>query len=124
MATETDSALDTDIRITPEGVGYVALRGHLDAQTVPACWNDLTRALSSARVKSLEVDASRVRLSDGAGLALLRYVNMGRMTPGAAVSVHGLEAGMEKVFHEFTDEDYQAYHSAARARVHSLPEEV
>jgi ABC-type transporter Mla MlaB component len=58
--------------------------GRLDAKTVPNCWNNLERQLRGASIKSLEVEASNLEFSDGAGLALLRYLNMGRMKCGAA----------------------------------------
>ena len=51
---------------------------------------------------------------DGAGLALLRYLSMGLMTPEASVSVSGLNPDMEELFRAFTLEDYKALRPAAR----------
>jgi phospholipid/cholesterol/gamma-HCH transport system permease protein len=108
----TDTAhneLKTDLQIRPDGLARVVLRGRLNAHTAVACWSSLERGFRDAKIKTLEVDASNLQFSDGAGLALLRYLNMGRMTPEAVVSVFGLEANLEKLFRGFTSEDYVAF---------------
>jgi phospholipid/cholesterol/gamma-HCH transport system permease protein len=124
MAATGKSELETDLQVKPDGLAHLILRGRLDAQTVPSCWNDLERGLHARKVQSLEVDASNLQVCDGAGLALLRYVNMGRMTPGATVSVLGLEADLDKIFREFTAEDYEAFRPPRLMKCHSLPEEM
>jgi phospholipid/cholesterol/gamma-HCH transport system permease protein len=116
--------LETDVQVSPDGYARVVLRGRLNAQTAVACWNNLERNLRTAKIKTLEVNASGLQFCDGAGFALLRYLNMGRMTPTATVSVLGLEAGMEKVFRGFTAEDYEAFHLPARTKRNALPQEV
>jgi phospholipid/cholesterol/gamma-HCH transport system permease protein len=116
--------LETDVQIETDGRARVILRGRLDAQTVPACWNKLELDLRVAKLKTLEVDASGLQFWDGAGLALLRYLNMGRMTPQATVSVFGLEAGLDKIFRGFTSEDYEAFRPPSRMKCRSLPDEV
>jgi len=102
----------------------VFLRGRLDAQTAVGCWNLLEPKLGVAKIKVLEEDAGGLQFCDGAGLALLRYLNMGKMTPSATVSVLGLEPELEKLFLGFTSGDYEAFRSKARVKKHSLPEEV
>jgi phospholipid/cholesterol/gamma-HCH transport system permease protein len=116
--------LETDVQVSPDGYARVVLRGRLDAQTAVACWNNLERNLRAAKIKTLEVNASGLQFCDGAGFALLRYLNMGKMTPDAKISVFGLEAGLEKIFHGFTAEDYEAFHLPAQAKRNPLPEEV
>jgi phospholipid/cholesterol/gamma-HCH transport system permease protein len=116
--------LETDVQVGTDGRARVVLRGRLDAQTVPACWSKLERGLGSAKLETLEVDARDLRFCDGAGFALLRYLNMGRMTPQATVSVSGLEAGLEKIFRGFTSEDYEAFRPPSRMKCRSLPDEV
>jgi phospholipid/cholesterol/gamma-HCH transport system permease protein len=100
--------LETDVRVEPAGSVRVLLRGRLNAQTVAGCWNRLRQALLTTNVKSLQVDVSGLLYCDGAGLALLTYLNLSMMTPGAAVAVAGLESKLEKVFRGFTLEDYEA----------------
>ena len=124
MTTTAQDELITDVQISPDGCAHVVLRGRLDAQTAVACWNLLEQKLGKAKIKVLEVDAGGLQFCDGAGLALLRYLNMGKMTPSAIVSVLGLEPELEKLFLGFTSEDYEAFRSAARVKRHSLPEEV
>jgi phospholipid/cholesterol/gamma-HCH transport system permease protein len=80
--------------------------------------------LLKAKVKTLQVDASGLGFCDGAGLALLRHLNMGRLTPGAAVSVVGLEAGLENIFRGFTSEDYEAFRPKGPVKRGSLLERI
>ena len=89
--------LETDVQVREDGFVRVVLRGRLDAQTVVDCWGHLEQRLRETKIKTLQVDAGGLRFCDGAGRALLRYLNMGRMTPKATVSVLGLEADLEKV---------------------------
>jgi phospholipid/cholesterol/gamma-HCH transport system permease protein len=116
--------LETDVQVSPDGCALVALRGRLDAQTAVACWNLLEQKLATAKIKTLEVDAGGLQFCDGAGLALLRYLSMGKMTPSATVSVRGLEPELEKLFLGFTSGDYEEFRAAARVKKHSLPEEI
>jgi phospholipid/cholesterol/gamma-HCH transport system permease protein len=109
MAAAAQGELDTKLQVAPDGIARVILSGSLDAQTAVDGWGDLGRGLRDAEVRTLEVDASGLRFCDGAGLALLRYLNMGRMTPKAAVSVVGLNPELEKIFRGFTSEDYEAF---------------
>jgi len=88
------------------------------------CWSLLEQKLGAATINVLEVNAGGLQFCDGAGLALLRYLNMGKMTPSATVSVIGLEAGLEKIFRGFTAQDYEAFRPPSRRRKNSLPQEV
>ena len=112
------------MQVSLDGCARVALRGRLDAQTVVVCWNLLEQKLRTSKINVLELDASSLQFCDGAGLALLRYLNMGKMTPSANVSVLGLELELEKLFLGFTSGDYEAFRSTAPVQRHSLPEEV
>ena len=124
MTATVQNELETDVQVSLDGCARVALRGRLDAQTAVACWKLLEQKLRPAKIKALEVDASGLQFCDGAGLALLRYLNMGRMTRGATVSVLGLEEDLEKLFRGFTLEDYEAFRPPLRTESRSLPEEV
>jgi phospholipid/cholesterol/gamma-HCH transport system permease protein len=123
MTAAPQHELEAQVRITPDGMAQVILRGRLDAQTVPCCWNDL-QPLRLAGTNKLEVDAAGLTFCDSAGLALLHYLNLGRMAPQAAVSVIGLEPELEKLFRGFTPADYEAFHRPLRKGRLSLPEEV
>jgi phospholipid/cholesterol/gamma-HCH transport system permease protein len=124
MPSPPQDELVTDVQVGTDGRARVILRGRLDAQTVPACWNQLERDFRVAKIETLEVDASGLRFWDGAGLALLRYLNMGKMTPDAIVSVVGMEADLEKLFRGFTSEDYEAFRPPSKMKCRSLPDEV
>jgi phospholipid/cholesterol/gamma-HCH transport system permease protein len=123
-AIAAQDALKTDIQIAPDGRARVVLAGWLNAHSTPACWDQLVRTLPAAKITALEVDGSNLQVCDGAGLALLRYLNMGKMTPSASVSVLGLPPELQKNFQVFTAEDYEAFRAPARKKCHSLPDEV
>ena len=120
----SESEMETDVRVRADGNARVVLRGRLDAQTAGVCWQRLEAELRTARLNKLEVDASGLRFCDGAGLALLRYLNLGKMTPRADVLVTGLEERLDKIFRGFTAEDYEAFRPLTRIKCHPLPEET
>ena len=124
MTVTTQNELETVLQFGPPGLARVVLRGRLNARTVAAAWNKLEEGLRAVKLEKLEVDASQVRLCDGAGLALLRYLGMGLMTPGAAVAVNGLTPELEHLFRGFTLEDYNAFRPSTCVKCHSLPDEV
>ena len=115
---------ETDVKLGPDGRARVVLKGRLSARTVVDCWNKLEKNLRVAGIKSLEVDVSGVSFCGGAGFALLRYLNMGKMTPGAKVSVVGLAEEFRRIFEGFTAQDYDAFHPQDQPRSHPLIEEA
>ena len=76
MIAADQNELETDVQVSPDGYAGVVLRGRLNAQTAVACWNNLERNLRTAKIKTLEVNASGLQFCDGAGFALLRYLNI------------------------------------------------
>ncbi len=123
MTAASQHELETEVRITLDKTARVILSGRLDAQTVAGCWNDLQH-LRLAAISALEVDATGLTFCDSAGLALLHYLNLGRMASQAAVSVIGLEPELDKLFRGFTPADYEAFHRPLRKSRLALPEEV
>jgi phospholipid/cholesterol/gamma-HCH transport system permease protein len=124
MPSATQTECETDVKLGPDGVARVVLRGRLSARTVTDCWDSLERSLNGAQVKALEVDVSGVDFCGSAGFALLRYLNMGKMTPGATVSVVGLASEFQTIFEGFTSRDYDNFRPQAGKRPHPLVEEV
>jgi phospholipid/cholesterol/gamma-HCH transport system permease protein len=112
------------VQFGPNGLARVVLKGRLSSRTVVDCWNSLEQRLRGAQVKTLEVDVSGVDFCGGAGFALLRYLNMGRMTPGATVSVVGLASEFQTIFQGFTSQDYDSFHPQPQKRSHPLIEEA
>ena len=124
MTANSQSELETELVFGPSGFARLVLRGRLNARTATACWNDLEQRLRGTQLQKLEVDADGLEFCDGGGLALLRYLSMGLMTPEATVTVNGLSTGLERIFHAFTVEDYNALRPSSSAKCHSLPAEV
>src|ERR1700744_6616674 len=116
--------LVTETHITPDGQARVVLGGDLNIHSAPECWNQLSRELASPRIKHLVVDTSGLHICDGAGQALLRYLNMGKMTPPASVALTGLTPHRQESVKLFTPEDYEAFRPQNRRTCHSLPNEV
>src|ERR1700722_1379714 len=112
MIDASKSEFAVGMQTGPNAIWQVSLRGRLDAQTVPICWDELEKGLREKIVKRLEVDCSGLQFCDGAGLAMIRYLNMGEMTPDAAVSVRGLNLELEKLFHGFTLKDYNDFRNS------------
>lgn len=119
----TESECVAEVKLGPDGLAQVAFKGKLSTRTVVDCWDKLERDLRGAAVKKLEVNVREVSFCGGAGFALLRYLNMGKMTPGATVSVSGLADGFQRIFEGFTVQDYDAFHPRDQGR-HSLIEEA
>jgi len=124
MNSAATTDLETDVHWMPDGSARVVLRGWLTTQTTVDCWHQLERDLRGAKITTLEVDASGLQLCGGAGLALLRYLNMGKMTPHASVSVTGLGTELDQMFRGFTAEDYEAFRPSVKLKCQSLPAET
>jgi phospholipid/cholesterol/gamma-HCH transport system permease protein len=122
--TPIQTECEANVKLGSDGLARVVLKGRLSARTVVDCWNSLERELRPAPVKILNVDVSAVDFCGGAGFALLRYLNMGKMTPGATVSVVGLAAEFQTIFEGFTRQDYDAFHPQPLKQRHPLIEEA
>jgi phospholipid/cholesterol/gamma-HCH transport system permease protein len=116
--------MEIDVKAGPDGLARVVFKGRLSTQSVTDNWDSLAQRLRAAPVKTLEVDVSGVDFCGGAGFALLRYLNMGKMTPGAKVSVVGLAEGFQRIFEGFTREDYQTFYPQRQKKSHPLIEEA
>src|SRR5580765_114644 len=96
-----------DFSQRPDGTAKLAFRGELDAETTPASWTRLESELAGTKLASLEVDVSQL-VSDSAGLALLYHLSTGGMTPGASVSLSGLNPELQHLLRSFSKEDFDA----------------
>jgi phospholipid/cholesterol/gamma-HCH transport system permease protein len=124
MAATTQNELNMDLQFGPSGFGRLVLVGCLNAQNAAVSWNRLEQEPRVAGLEKLDVDATRLRFCDGAGLALLRYLSMGLMTPKGTVTVRGLEPELEQLFKGFTLEDYKTLRPVSSVKCHSIPEEM
>jgi phospholipid/cholesterol/gamma-HCH transport system permease protein len=113
MTLATQNELETDAEVRPDGRARVVLRGRLNEQTVVGCWSRLEKELKEKKVETLQVDVSGLGFCDAAGLTLLLYLNMGRMTPQATVSVFGLKAELERILRELTLGEHEAFQPQA-----------
>ncbi len=97
-----------DLNVAGGGAGTLTLGGRLDAGSTTSLWKELEARLRQTPVSALEVNAAGVDYCDGAGLALLHFLSMGRMGgPGAKVTMSGLRPEFLKLFEKFTAQDYE-----------------
>lgn len=107
-ATPTERTARFELGSGSGGVVALGLSGRLDARSTADLWRELDAQLPKTPGTSLEVDASGVDYCDGAGLALLHFLNMGGMSPpGTKVKVRGLRPEFDNLFKKFSAEDYE-----------------
>ena len=81
----------------------VVLVGSLSVDSTARIWRELEGDLRKTESVSLDVDASGLDHCDGAGLALLQFMNLGGMTsPGTKVTIYGLRPEFEILFQQLT----------------------
>ena len=90
----------------PDGTGTLAFTGELDTESTPVAWRSLESELAGSQMVRLEVDVRRLEC-DSAGLALLYYLSIGGMTPGATVEVTGLSPDLQHLLGSFSKEDFR-----------------
>src|SRR6516164_6688409 len=96
-----------DLSVLPSGTAKLTFTGDLDADSTAVAWRDLEKELAGTKVIALEIDVRQLEC-DSAGLALLYYLSLGRMTPGATVNLTGLSPELQHLLHSFSTDDFQA----------------
>jgi phospholipid/cholesterol/gamma-HCH transport system permease protein len=107
VAPPNDFPVRWDFSPRPDGTAKLVLNGELDAESTPVSWTRLQTELAATKLVSLDVDVSRL-VSDSAGLALLYYLSTGGMTPGASVSLSGLNPELQRLLRSFSTKDFDA----------------
>ena len=97
------------ISLRTDGTATLAFTGELDAVSTPVAWVNLKIELAGIKVVSLEIDVRQL-VSDSAGLALLYFLSIGGMTPGATVNLTGLSPELQHLLRSFSREDFEALH--------------
>jgi phospholipid/cholesterol/gamma-HCH transport system permease protein len=106
--THAHSGAQHELKADGTGAGTLKLHGRLDAHSTSTLWKDLDTQLRASPVSTLTVDAAEVEYCDGAGLALLHFLNMGGMLPpGGKTTFRGLRPEYQDLFQRFTAENYE-----------------
>ena len=105
IAPPFDAPVRWEISRRPDGTGTLVFTGELDTESTPAAWGHLEKELAGSQMVRLEVDVRHLGC-DSAGLALLYYLSIGGMTPGASVAVTGLGPNLQHLFGSFSKEDF------------------
>lgn len=103
-----DLSVRWNLSVRPDGAATLAFAGELDAVSTPVAWPSLESEFARTKVVSLEIDARQLAFCDSAGLALLYYISVGGMTPGATVNLVGLSPEFQRLFRSFSAEDFRA----------------
>jgi phospholipid/cholesterol/gamma-HCH transport system permease protein len=103
-----DLSVRWNLSVQPDGAATLAFAGELDAVSTPVAWPNLENEFARTKVVSLEIDARQLAFCDSAGLALLYYISVGGMTPGATVNLIGLSPEFQRLFRSFSTEDLRA----------------
>jgi phospholipid/cholesterol/gamma-HCH transport system permease protein len=101
------ASVSWDLSVRPDGTGTLVLSGELDTDSTAVAWRNLQAELAATKLVSLEIDLRQL-VSDSAGLALLYYLSIGGMTPGATVRLTGLNPELQHLLDSFSTEDFQA----------------
>jgi phospholipid/cholesterol/gamma-HCH transport system permease protein len=96
-----------DLSVRPDGTGKLIFTGELDTESTPVAWRNLETQFAGTKVTSLEIDVHQL-VSDSAGLSLLYYLSVGRMTPGATVNLTGLSGELQHLLRSFSTTDLEA----------------
>ena len=92
----------------PDGTTSLAFAGELDADSTPEAWRNLESELTGLKPNRLEMDVRQLASCDSAGLALLYFISAGGMTPGAVVSLTGLNPELQHLLRSFSTQDFLA----------------
>ncbi len=103
-----ESTARFELRPGSAGEVAVVLSGQFDATSTSRVWRELDAALRQNPPTRLEVDASGIERCDGAGLALLHFLNMGgASSSGVKATIKGLRSDQMTLFQRFSIEDYE-----------------
>jgi phospholipid/cholesterol/gamma-HCH transport system permease protein len=104
----TESTARFELRSGSAGEVSVVLSGQFDTASTARVWKELDAALQQNPPTRLEVDASGIERCDGAGLALLHFLNMGGPShSGVKATIKGLRSDQMTLFQRFSIEDYE-----------------
>ncbi|HTR43132.1 MAG TPA: ABC transporter permease [Pseudomonadales bacterium] len=107
-STATESSARYELRPGSGGELSVILQGRFDADSTARVWRELEAELRRNSPKRMDVDASGIERCDGAGLALLHFLNMGGPCPdGVTTTIKGLRPEFNDLFKRFSEADYQ-----------------
>ncbi len=107
-ATASESPARYELRSGGAGEATVMLHGQFDAASTAPVWRELEAELRRNPPTRMDVDAAGIERCNGAGLALLHFLNMGGPCPGGVTAtVKGLRPEFTDLFQRFSVADYQ-----------------
>lgn len=106
--TPVESQVRWELTAKPDGTARLSFSGELDTESTPAAWQQLESELTGIKVSNLTIEVQQLASCDSAGLALLHFISLGGMTPGAAVTINGLNAELQHLLRSFSKDDFAA----------------
>jgi len=105
----TDLGSNLSVQVRADKHATVFFRGCMDTNSIPKAWQVLAGGLRNRSIQSVHIDASALESCDATGIALVRYISLGKWNPGVAVTVGGLRPELQRLFDSFTPEDYERF---------------
>jgi len=102
-----NSPVRWNLSAQPDGTTNLVFTGELDVDSTPVAWRTLEKDLAGVKVVRLDIDVRQL-VCDSAGLALLYYLSTAAMTPGASVTLTGLNPELQNLLRSFSSQDFHA----------------
>jgi phospholipid/cholesterol/gamma-HCH transport system permease protein len=106
VSSPVDLPVRWELSVLPDGTRRLAFAGELDTESTPIAWRNLESELAGIKTGRVEVDVHQL-FCDSAGLALLYHLSTGGMTPGANVTLIGLNPELQHLLRSFSKEDFE-----------------
>src|SRR5215475_7998749 len=83
-----------------DGVVNIAIEGRLDSSTTGHIWRKATEIVTTAKARSVVVDAAAVEYCDGSGIALFVHLRNLQHQAGKQLEIHGLRPEFQGLLEE------------------------
>ncbi|HEY7320133.1 MAG TPA: MlaE family lipid ABC transporter permease subunit [Candidatus Binatia bacterium] len=119
----SSSAVRLRAGATGNGAVIVAIEGRLDSSTTGRIWRQATEAVSSAKSRSVIVDAAQIDYCDGSGIALFLHLRDLQRKAGGQLEIRGLRPEFQGLLQESDLGDLDRLESHRRVKT-NLAEDV
>ena len=96
----------TDVQELPDGSIAVTLAGRLDANTLPAVWENVLERLRPLAAAAVTVEGDQITYCDGAGIALLLALQATVDQAGGTLRFRGLAPALKRLVELATPDDF------------------
>src|SRR5262245_63249996 len=105
-----------------DGVVNISIEGRLDSNALGSIWRKATEMVTTAKARSVVVDAAAVDYCDGSGIALFVHLRNLQHQAGKQLEIHGLRPEFQGLLDESDLGDLE--HLQRRRRKTNIAEDV